>query len=190
MLQILAQGRRLLLPPLPSCQCPRTRCACCMMGAPIWHCCPLRCACTACRDKAARWWLPLRGSSALACQSLVRTTCGVQAARFCHWSGRHRGAWVPDSGCLAQRAHRAESMLTTFRVLGSHPWLFEHLLATQEGTSNKANTGSVRMPTPHNKGKAVQRDGSSASPTQGLGCQRATCTSQVVCTRPRRGFDH
>ena len=29
------------------------------------------------------------------------------------------------------------------------------------------------MPTPHNKGKAVQtRDGSSASPTQGLGCQR------------------
>ena len=55
------------------------------------------------------------------------------------------------------------------------------------------------MPTPHNKGKAVQtRDGSSASPTQGLGCQRATCTLQVVCTRPGRtrvlerapGFGH
>ena len=38
----------------------------------------------------------------------------------CHWSGRHRGAWVPDPGCLAQRAHRAEPMLTTSSRAAAH----------------------------------------------------------------------
>ena len=49
---------------------------------------------------------------------LVRHTCSTLSALA---AGRPRGAWVPDSGCLAQCAHRAGSLLKTPKVLGSSP---------------------------------------------------------------------
>ena len=114
--------------------------------------------------------------------------CGSGAARLppllTATSVTSRGAWVPAPGCLAQRAHWAEPLLTTSGVLGSPPWLFVNLLATQEGTSNKASTGNLKTPTKQDQGMAVKtREVSSALPTQGLSCQRATCSLQVVCTR-------
>ena len=92
--------------------------------------------------------------------------------------GRARGR-VPTPGCVAQRAHRAKPVCS-LGVLGSFPWVFLHLLATKDGTGSKATSGSLRRPRPPDRGKGGQpRDGSSAVPTQGLGCQQATCTLKV-----------
>ena len=65
-------------------------------------------------------------------------------------------------GCLAQRAHWAEPLLTTLGVLRSPPWLFVNLLATQEGKSNKASTGNLKTFTKQDQGMAVKTRVSSA----------------------------
>ena len=58
------------------------------------------------------------------------------------------------------------------------------ILASQKATSRKASTSSLRTSTTQRKSMADKtRDVRSALPTQGLRCQWATCTPQVVCAR-------
>ena len=59
---------------------------------------------------------------------------------------QNRGTRVPDPGCLALRAHRAVPLLTTSGVLGSPLWLFEHLLANEEGTQGATYHGQGDRP--------------------------------------------
>ena len=59
------------------------------------------------------------------------------ATRSCHC--RQRGTGVPDSGCLAQRAHRAEPFLMTSKVLGSSSWLFVPVLAGQTAARRESS---------------------------------------------------
>ena len=71
----------------------------------------------------------------------------------CHWSGRQQGSsWVPDPGCLAQRAHRAGPILTTSEVLGSFPWLFVPILASRIAAHRKASTSILKRPALPRKG--------------------------------------
>ena len=106
------------------------------------------------------------------------------------------GLGVPTPGCLWQRGGKATAQLAGHtggraratrtqgkarinlsRVLGSLPWLFEHLLAIKDGAGSKATTGSLWRPRPPDQGKAGQpRDERKTVPAQGLGCQRATYT--------------
>ena len=58
-------------------------------------------------------------------------------ARACHRSGRQRSSWVPDPGCLAQRAHRAGPIFEDLRVVGPSSWLFEPILASRTAAHRK-----------------------------------------------------
>ena len=120
------------------------------------------------------------------------------------------GPGVPTSGCLRQRGSKATARADrppewlSPGCLGPRPWLFgaarsqgkAHIdnlrgswvpsLAVCASSSNPGGNKQqgLRTPTTQYKGTAVQtRDVSSAPPKQGLGCQWATCTLQVVCTR-------
>ena len=128
--------------------------------------------------------LGVLGPPPLACLRQRGSKATTRAGQPLEWQTPDRGTWVPDPGCLAQRAHRAEPMLTTSGVLGSLPWLFVHLLASRNATNRKASASILKTPTARRKGIVDKARGvSSAPPTQGLDCQRATCTPQVVHTR-------
>ena len=97
------------------------------------------------------------------------TGCKERVGQQASW-----GLGVPTPGCVRQRGSKATtragrraecSLLTNSGVLGSPPWLFEHLLANQEGTGTEANKSSLKTPK-KSKSKAGQtRDVNSALPT-------------------------
>ena len=110
----------------------------------------------------------------------------VAAGRQGHRPGDRPHQWQ-SSGYLGPRpwlfgAARTpgRARLNISQVLGSLPWLFESLMATQDRTDSKATSDRQGWPRPSDRGKAGRsRDGKSTVPTQGLGCQQATCTLKV-----------
>ena len=110
-------------------------------------------------------WVPTPG-----CLCMQGGSANAQLIR--HTGGRARGAWVPTPSCLAWRT-KGKACINISGVLGPLPQLFEHLMATGRGRRQSVPwpPGGHGRPT----GAGRPRNGSSAVPAQGHGCQRATC---------------
>ena len=109
------------------------------------------------------------------------------AAQSGHGSGRQRGSWVLDPGCLAPRAHRAGPILKTLQVVGSSPWLFEPILASRTAARRKSSRSVAKTPVPTRRGifgreRSVSRTASTRGKTGSRTGQELRESSQAART--------